>query len=367
MRIASCGLWLSCAGALLAAAAAPETPKAEKSTKAPAKAAAPSRTLIKPLALELALIGKLAGPAKTAPKELLERAQYLKRFAGAGYGIRAIVNNSEAASTQRAQRQTAYLALTEAHIQAAAGRVDEFEKREHIKVKPGKTAASRQDRAYPILVKEAGVKELIDLAQAIVDSSSGTPPSARDAAVLRAQREQAQKRVALLRTLKEAIAVYTTAVHVYDAFADDLRATAKKDALAERVAALKTQAESLAANNKGVVKAEAAGTQQMRIAVTPEKRDAIQAALKERLGKDRKSKDTDFIDGPIDFLPLPWPLSAKITPRGDFHITEFVCGEELFLTVYETTGLWYRIVALELDDVRYVATAHREIPHEEAR
>jgi hypothetical protein len=123
----------------------------------------------------------------------------------------------------------------------------------------------------------------------------------------------------------------------------------------------------LTANNKGVAKAEAIGTQQVRITLAPEKRDAIRAALNERLGANRKGKDVDFIDGAIDFLPLTWPLSAKIAPRGDFRITEYVCGEEVLATLYDTTGLWYRIVVVEFNGARYVAHAHCESMPESAR
>ncbi len=349
MRASRCLLLTLCASGALALAAAPAAPKP----------APPSRTTLKIFAIEYALLAKLAGPGKEVPKAIADQAAFLKRFGGAGYGIRATVPTAaDAAASQRKQREAAYVALTEPHIQAGLATVKDFEKRERIQIKAGKTAAGSQDRAYPLLAKAAGIQELIDIAQGIIDSSSGAGVSPEDGAILRARRELARKRIALLRELAQAVKQHIDAVKAYDGFAGDIRAAAKKDELAERAEALRAQAAGLAAQNSGVAKAEAVGTQQMRIELDPAARDAAKAALAERLGDDTKRKDPDFIEGSIDFLPLAWPFSAPSAPHGDFHITEYVCGEELVLTLYDAAGLFHRIVVLEYGGARFIALAH---------
>ena len=234
----------------------------------------------------------------------------------------------------------------------------DFEKRERIQIKPGSTAADRRDRAYPLLARTAGIQELVDVAQGIIDVSSAAGRSPEEAALLQARREQAQKRIDLLRTLAQALRRHIEAVRVYEAFADDIRATAKKDGLARRVETLKAQAAALAAQGSGIVKVDAVGTHQMRIELDPAARDALKAALAARIADDKKRKDPDFIEAKLDFLPLAWPLDKPVAPRGDHRITEYVCGAERVLTLYDAAGLFHRIVVLEYGDARFIALAH---------
>ena len=64
-------------------------------------------------------------------------------------------------------------------------------------------------------------------------------------------------------------------------------------------------------------------------------------------GKATGRGKTRFLDADPKDLPPMWNVPAKGPPKGDFRITEYVDGDELFLTTYDCAGLFHRIHVLE--------------------
>ena len=100
------------------------------------------------------------------------------------------------------------------------------------------------------------------------------------------------------------------------------------------------------------------GTQQVRITFDAKGAEALRSQIAAKLatGKPAKGDDTSvFVSIPFDFLPQFWPSVRKsYPPVGDCFVTEYATGEELIATLYEASGLWFPITALEFEKKLHV-------------
>ncbi len=325
----------------------------------------PSKTKIKPLALEFRLIAHMAKEKPRFKATLVKRATRLQRYGGTGYGINATHVNPEAATRQLRQRKAAYMALTAVPLKEAAGRVTAFAKKEKIRIKASARAAKNKGRAAPIYALIGGIANTVKKLENQLRSlrqqadllrrtpSIGGHGDVRAAARIEEQIQRVQSQRTRLSRLSGEIGSLVAAVTKYDALEDDIRNCSKKEGRAQRSEVLAKKAAQFAAADKGIAEATAVGTQQVRFTVTNEKRKAIEQALTTCIeGQERKK--IGFITDTLDFLPLIWKPAEALQPKGDYRVTEYVCGEELFLTVFDCEGIWYRIVVVDYQKKLYV-------------
>ena len=318
----------------------------------------PSKTKINPLMLEFRLLEYLAKSRAELAEELVEQARYLKRFGGSGYKLSALPASRTAATKQNKARQSGYLGLTQLPILAAQTRVKAFIQKQKLGVRPDKKSARGKGRAAPVHALIGGtrveIKKMEIPLPSLEDQLKRIGPIADfDALRLRDSilREIAliNRKVNLLKGLEESLQELLPQLAQFDDLAEDIHKLLERDNRAARNDELSKSAEELAAGDKAITVAEAVGTQQLRITLTAEARVKLEKKLAKVLAVDkpRGRKGSYFFTAGLDFLPLLWSPAKGIVPRGDFRITEFVDGEELFLTLYDCWGFWEQILALE--------------------
>ncbi|MBN1419957.1 MAG: hypothetical protein JXP34_14345 [Planctomycetes bacterium] len=318
----------------------------------------PSRTRINPFALELRLLVQMAREKPEVEKDLATRAEFLTRFGGTGYAISAVYPNASAAAGQQRMRAAAYMALTAPPLNEASSLVDSLYKREKIRLKPESRPDKDKGRAAPITALiRATIREIEWREDRLRQLEKETRELER---VPRRQRpdprsgpatEMARLRtlIAAFRDLQKTLQGLVPQILAYDAFAEDIEKLREKEEQQARAEVAATKTGQLAAGDPGIVSAVAVGTQQVRVIVTEEKRKEIEAALAERfIGSPPKGeKEIGMLSGDLSFLPTTWSLKEEVRPHGDFHTAEYISGDEVFLTLFDATGLWERVIAVE--------------------
>ncbi len=337
-------LWL----AGLPAFSAPEPAKK-------AKKVLQSMTDIKPFALEYQLLAKLSTMPGAKREQLAERAAYLKEFGGQGYALRALPDlpaASEVIAKESAQIKRAYLALTDPVLRAASASVRDYATREHIPIKSGRAAdVSPEQRSYPIHALIGGIGAAIKEQEEVLLGLRPRVGSFEEQRAREEGRARVQRRIADMKKLQSTLAAQAQSVDIYAPLLGEISRAKDKDAVAARRAQLAPLLAAAAAPGGEVSKAEAFGTRQARLTVSTSLRDMIRSTLAARVAADpaNQGKKVRFVSGTLDFLPRVWPWSARGLVAGDYRITDYVCEEEVILTVFNTAGVSRRIVVLEHD------------------
>jgi hypothetical protein len=324
----------------------------------------PSGSTIKPLALEFQLIAHLAREHPGKKKALAERAAYLKNYGAGGYGVKTASPSADAAARHLAARKAAYLALTALPLREASALVTSYVKRERVRIKANQRAGKNRGRAAPIYALAAGidgtVRNLRDQIRNLRNvqrlgriGRDGRRIDPRAHIDIQEQIRRIERQIKDLEGLKKNVTALTAKLKPYDKLLADIESTATKNARAERAAGLAEKASALASPPSGVTAAAGLGTHQVRFTLTEEKRAAIEQELSGRiLGQEKKR--IGFITGTLDFLPLLWNPAKPPPIEGDVRLSEYICGDELFLTIYDCAGVWYRIVVLQYKNKLYV-------------
>lgn len=310
----------------------------------------PSRTQVKPFAVEFLLLAKMTDTPGFKKEDMMEKAMYVKKFGGSGYAIKAYPQEKSTIDRQTRYRKSVYLSLTDAHLRAASGLLKQFVAKEKMRIKPGRTRVPRTNRAYPAYRIVAGIEDNILQTQKQIDNIKNKIRHGRSVIEVQAMQDHVRRlegTIDKLNGLKKGINVIIPRILAYDAFLDHINHDSGKEGQAERVADLKKAAASLAASDSGITACEAVGYKQVRLTVTPEKQKRILSALVRQGGSESPKKKMTFLQGKPDFIPRPWKAVQKKSIPGDFAITEVVCGDKLVLTLFECTGLWYPLSVIE--------------------
>jgi len=320
--------------------------------------ARPSRTKVNPLALEYKLLAYLAKENPSFRAEAAKRALYLKNNAGKGYTVSAVTPGARAASRQHTMRKAAYLALTGTHLNAVAGEVRNFAKKYKIKIRPIYGSKRSTDRAALIDAYKRGIEREIALCKTKISQARASLAGVgridpRHAARLEAYVRLLQDQIKRVQALGKRLEIYRPRIKIFDDFAAQIRRNNKSDNLLRAETVLADKVRLRAASFPGVSEIEAVGTQQVRMTLSAAKQKELESALAGVLDLKSRKKPRFFRKWP-EALPLFWPLSKPVDPLGDFHVTEYISGGEVLATLFDTTGLWYRIVVLEYKGALHV-------------
>ncbi len=334
----------------------PALRKASSGKSAQEKKAPPAKTRVKPLSLELELLKTLAKSRKRGSEEakkLAEKAAYLERTAGAGYALGVAHPERRPEDEHALAIERALRILVDMPLREASYLLDALYRGEKIRIpipadaegKPAlKLKACLSGLQAEIAARKKRIEELRSGARISVRGLArgiDTSPKARI--------EELERAVERLGAYERRFQELMEELERSEELKRDLEKLADPQSRRFQAAELSRLVERFGASTERVAGAEGVGTHQVRIRVEPAVRGEIEAELDRRIevAKREGKGKTLFLKTDLSFLPRYWPDSAEGRPRGDFRITEYLSGGEVFLTVFDCVGVFYRLVVFE--------------------
>lgn len=319
------------------------------------RAVPPSKVEVNPLALEWQLLGHLARKRPEQMEEIQRRGATLKSFAGKGYTVEAAHPDRKPERAHVVMLQNAYAALVAVPVREAQYEVQDLYRRERIRIRPSAKTT-----------RGAGPEKLIDAYLEAVEAETkgrerniGTSQSVRelrggrleDGIVVQGQIDELRRQIEALNALERRLKELRPRVTQYEAVAKSVERLARPDARDNRLHDVSWLAARAAETETMLVDVQGVGTHQIRAFVEESTRKAIEEELARRrdAGETVAREKLTFVDGKLDFLPAIWKETEGERPRGDYRITEYVCGEDVLLTIFDCDGVFYRVTIVESD------------------
>lgn len=344
---------------LLASAALPAEAPGDKPEKAPQ----PTKTRVKPLALERQLIQYLAKSKKADPEEaqrLTEKAGYLVRAAGEGYALGAARPDRRPEDEHALALEQALRVLTAMPLREMAYLVDQLYRREKVRI--GVPPDSEAKPASKLKFCLSSIQSEIEARKKRIEElRSGARISVRGLvrgvdASPKARIEELERAVERLQAYEKKFEELVGELERSEGLKGDVEKLAQPESRRFQASELSRQVERFGKSSERVQSAEGVGTHQVRIRVGPKVRAEIEAELEKRAGTPKREDKgkTRFVKTDLSFLPTYWPDSVEGRARGDFRITEYLSDGDVFLSVFDSIGVYYRVVVFEWKGALYV-------------
>lgn len=329
--------------------------------KAPARSertVPPAKTRVRPLALEWELLRHLAKARRAAPKEaraLAEKAAYIERTAGDGYALAAAhpdrrPEDDHARMLERVVSTLAAMPLRETELL-----VEELYRQEKIRIHAAQKPDPDAEPASTIRGYAASLRKEIEGRKRSLETLRASPAiSVRG--LVRGEKSSRETRirelervVQRLEALERRLAELLEEAERCAPLKGDLAALADAESRRFRASELNRLVVRFGESNERVVAASGVGTHQTRLRLEPAVRAEIEAKLA-KLTEGAKPEGRGkvvFFRGDLAFLPSYWQGTSEDRALGDFRIAEYLSGDEVFLTVFDSIGVFARIVVLD--------------------
>ncbi|MGQ9592458.1 MAG: hypothetical protein ACUVYA_19430 [Planctomycetota bacterium] len=322
------------------------------------KTVPPSKARVRPLALEWQLLQHLAKARRGASKEaraLAEKAAYLERTAGEGYVLAAAhpdrrPEDEHARMLERVVSTVAAMPLRETELL-----VEELYRQEKIRIHASAKPDPDAEPTSTIRGYAASLRKEIEGRKRALEALRASPAiSVRG--LVRGDTSSRERRirdlervVQRLEALERRVAELLEEAERCAPLKKDLLALADAESRRFRASELNRLVARFGESNDRVARASGVGTHQVRLRLQPAVRAEIEAKLA-KLTEGAKPEGRGkavFFRGDLAFLPSYWQEASEDRTAGDFRITEYLSGDEVFLTVFDSIGVFSRIVVLE--------------------